>query len=62
MNEQSFDLFAEEFLTRMAEIVWCTATTVDAHGRLRSRILHPIWEVRAGAPMGWVVNGRTPLQ
>ena len=64
MSEPSdpFEPLADEFLMRIAEIIWCTATTVDARGRPRSRILHPIWEVRDGAPVGWVVTSRTPIK
>lgn len=59
---ETFEPFADEFLTRIAEIIWCTATTVDARGRPRSWILHPIWEVRDGAPVGWVVTSKTPVK
>jgi uncharacterized protein YbdZ (MbtH family) len=59
---ESFAAFEEEFLQRTGEIIWCTATTVDARGRPRSRILHPIWEVVDGVPVGWVVTSRTPVK
>jgi hypothetical protein len=58
----SFEPFAEEFLQRTSEIVICTATTVDATCRPRSRMLHPIWEVLDGLPVGWVVTTRTPVK
>lgn len=58
----SFDAYADEFLQRTGEIIWCTATTVDAKGRPRSRILHPIWEVIDGLPVGWVVTSQTPVK
>jgi hypothetical protein len=58
----TFDQFADEFLQRIREIIWCTATTVDAGGRPRSRILHPIWEVADGYPVGWVVTSKTPVK
>ncbi len=33
------------------------------HGRRpRSRILHPIWEVRVETPVGWVDTGRPPVK
>lgn len=50
-------LFCEiepEFMRRIRHIVWCTVSTVDALGRPRSRILHPIWE----GPTGWIATGR----
>lgn len=49
--------FAEvepEFLRRVRTVVWCNCATVDARGRPRSRVLHPIWE---GAT-GWVTTRR----
>ena len=53
-KDTSFEPFAEEFLLRTGEIIWCTATTVDAQGRPRSRILHPIWQVIDGCrSAGW---------
>lgn len=61
-TDTSFAPMAEEFLLRTGEIVWCTATTVDSKGRPRSRILHPIWQVIDGLPVGWVVTGRTPIK
>ena len=41
---------------------FCTATTVDEQGRPRGRMLHPIFVVREGRPIGWAVTGRTPLK
>jgi general stress protein 26 len=54
----SFSDIEEEFLKRVATIVWCSAATVDRKGRLRSRILHPIWE----GPTGWIATGRHSLK
>jgi hypothetical protein len=42
--------------------VFCVATTVDEQGRPRSRMLHPIFGVRGGRPLGWALTGRTPLK
>ena len=58
----SFAPFVEDFLAITGEVVWCTATTVDAAGRPRSRILHPIFEVVEGRPVGWVATARTPVK
>lgn len=58
----SFAPFAAEFLHLTGDIVWCTATTVDAKGRPRSRILHPIWQVLDDQPVGWIVTGQTPIK
>src|SRR5918998_4395797 len=60
--DRSFAPFAEDFLAITSEVVWCTATTVDAAGRPRSRILHPIFEVADGRPIGWVATARTPVK
>jgi hypothetical protein len=57
-----FDAFADDFLEITGRIVWCTATTVDEQCRPRSRILHPIFEVADGMPVGYVVTGRTPVK
>lgn len=54
MNAASFDDIGAEFNARVARIVWCTVSTVDAKGRPRSRILHPIWE----GSTGWIATGR----
>ena len=50
----NFSEMAAEFLERVAKIVWCTVSTVDRKGRVRSRILHPIWEGNTG----WIATGR----
>jgi len=54
VNAASFDDIGAEFNARVARIVWCTVSTVDAKGRPRSRILHPIWE----GSTGWIATGR----
>lgn len=43
-------------------IVWASVATVDAKGRPRSRILHPIWLWEDGALVGWVATGPTPAK
>jgi general stress protein 26 len=56
VNEKvtSFDQIAEEFGRRTQRIIWCTLATTNRAGRLRSRIMHPIWE----GPVGWIATGR----
>jgi hypothetical protein len=44
----SFAEIEDEFIRRVHAMVWCNVATVDARGRPRSRILHPIWEGRTG--------------
>ena len=45
----------QEFHARVREVVWCNCATIDAHGRPRSRVLHPIWE----GLTGWVTTRRS---
>jgi hypothetical protein len=58
----AFSELEQDFLRITAETVFCTATTVDAAGRPRNRMLHPIFVVRNGRPLGWALTGRTPLK
>lgn len=58
MDVKSFADIAEEFQARVSRIVWCTVATVDARGRPRSRILHPVWD----GPTGWIATGRHTLK
>jgi Pyridoxamine 5'-phosphate oxidase len=57
-----FSELEDDFLRITGETVFCTATTVDGEGRPRSRMLHPIFVVRGGRPLGWALTGRTPLK
>lgn len=54
MEAATFAEIQDEFLQRVARIVWATVTTVDRKGRPRSRILHPLWE----GSTGWIATGR----
>jgi hypothetical protein len=58
----AFAELEQDFLRITAETVFCTATTVDAAGRPRNRILHPIFVVRDRRPLGWALTGRTPMK
>ena len=58
----TLDEIAEPFITMAHKIVWCAAGTVDKKGRPRSRILHPIWEMVDGVPVGWIATGATPIK
>ena len=58
----SFSPYAAQFLRLTTEIIWCTVTTVDRAGRPRSRILHPIWQIVDGLPVGWIVTSKTPVK
>jgi hypothetical protein len=50
------------FLAMAHQIVWCSAATVDASGRPRARVLHPIWEWDGGTLTGWIATGPTPIK
>lgn len=58
----SFAEMEADFLASTREIVWCTVTTVDGRGRPRSRIMHPIFTVGQGRPVGWVLTAATPIK
>ena len=53
-----FSELEPEFMKRVARIVWCTVATVDRQNRPRTRILHPIWDVVGGKPIGYIATGR----
>jgi len=53
---------AKAFILMAHRIVWCTTATVDASGRPRSRVLHPMWEWTDGQLVGWVGTGPTPTK
>ncbi|NLF65520.1 MAG: pyridoxamine 5'-phosphate oxidase family protein [Chloroflexi bacterium] len=53
---------APAFVEMAHRIVWCTAATVDRHGRPRSRILHPIWRWDGRTLVGWIATSPTPVK
>lgn len=58
MRVPNFSDIEIEFLRRVQTMVWASAATIDAKGRPRSRILHPIWE----GSTGWIATGRGTLK
>jgi hypothetical protein len=58
----SLDTVAPAFVEMAHRIVWCSAATVDAKARPRSRILHPIWEWDGHALVGWIGTQATPTK
>ncbi|MEM6703578.1 MAG: pyridoxamine 5'-phosphate oxidase family protein [Acidobacteriota bacterium] len=62
MDVASFGEIEGEFNQLVERIVWCTVATTDRKGRLRSRLLHPIWETTSEAPKGWIMTGRNSLK
>ena len=57
---QQINAVAPAFVTMAHSIVWCTAASVDAKGRPRSRVLHPYWEWDGKELTGWIATGPTP--
>ena len=55
---ERFSEIEAEFIDRVHRIVWCNMATVDAKGRPRSRIVHPIWE----GSTGWIATHRTSFK
>ena len=53
---------APAFVEMAHAIVWCSAATVDAKGRPRSRVLHPIWQWDGARLTGWIATGPTPTK
>jgi hypothetical protein len=53
---------APAFVEMAHRIVWSSAASVDARGRPRSRILHPIWEWDGIQLRGWVGTEATPIK
>ena len=58
MIVSSFAEIEKEFIERVHKMVWCSLATLDTRNRVRSRILHPIWE---GAT-GWAGSRRHSLK
>lgn len=55
-SSDDFDLTAADFVAIAHRIVWATAATVDAMGRPRTRVLHPIWDHHDGVLDGWIAT------
>ena len=53
---------APAFIEMAHSIVWCSAATVDAQGRPRSRILHPIWQWDGHDLVGWIATTPTRIK
>ena len=53
---------APAFVDMAHSIVWASVATVDAEGRPRSRILHPLWQWDGSALIGWIAVAPTPLK
>jgi hypothetical protein len=53
---------APAFVEMAHRIVWASAATVDAQGRPRSRVLHPIWRWDGEKLIGWIGTSPTPTK
>ncbi len=53
---------APAFVEMAHRIVWASAASVDAQGRPRSRVLHPIWQWDGARLIGWVGTSPTPTK
>jgi general stress protein 26 len=53
---------APAFVAMAHRIVWCSVATVDAGGRPRSRVLHPLWEWDGQRLTGWIATGPTAVK
>ena len=52
----------EQFVAIAHRVVWCTLATVDRRNRPRSRIVHPVWELRNETLTGLLATRPTPLK
>ncbi len=59
---QDLTSVAPAFVDMAHRIVWCSAATVGADARPRSRVLHPIWEWDGDTLRGWIATAPTPLK
>jgi|SRR5262245_31761208 len=62
MTVSSFAEIEQEFIERVHTMVWCSLATLDTRNRVRSRILHPIWEVASEGATGWASSRRHALK
>ncbi|MDT5010680.1 MAG: hypothetical protein QOH57_2297 [Mycobacterium sp.] len=58
----SLEQIAPTFVDMAHSIVWASVATVDADGRPRSRILHPIWKWDGTDLFGWIATAPTPVK
>jgi hypothetical protein len=58
----SLGQIAPAFVEMAHSIVWAAAATVDANGRPRSRVLHPIWEWDGTDLFGWIATVPSPVK
>jgi hypothetical protein len=50
------------FVAIAHRIIWANLATVDAKGRPRSRVVHPVWELNEDGLVGYVCTRATPTK
>lgn len=58
----TLEKIAPAFVEMAHSIVWASVATVDANGRPRTRILHPIWEWDGTDLFGWIATVPSPIK
>lgn len=58
MAAQQFLEIESEFIQRVHTMVWANLATLDSNNRIRSRVMHPIWE----GSTGWIGSRRHSLK
>lgn len=53
---------APAFVNMAHSIVWASVATVDADGKPRSRVLHPLWEWDGTDLLGWIATVPSPVK
>ena len=53
---------APAFVEMAHRVVWATVASVDARGRPRSRIMHPVWTWDGQVLTGWIGTRPAPLK
>jgi len=54
MRVKAFAAIEDEFYQRVSRDICCNLATIDEQGRLRSRVVHPLWQ----GPVCWVLTKR----
>jgi general stress protein 26 len=62
MATQTLATIVDDFIAGVHSEVWCNFATLDTQNRIRSRVLHPIWEKTPDGVVGWIATGRTSLK
>lgn len=62
MKTTQYTDIAEAFIAAAHHQVWCSVASMDTQNRVRTRVLHPLWEDGADFPTGWIATGRNSLK